>query len=467
MKNKILVLFSFLFLIFACNTYRNLPVVNDEQDWIYESIPASPQATNGDAERGFEYISSGDYVGTGIPYDVMAKRFGAYKDTLLHRKGDNANLPYSFTAFDMENGAKVMTGTCFTCHASYLDGQLIVGLGDSKSNYTKSLSIFALGINAMVKLKYRRNSSERQNFQPYGHLMPKGMRYIVTPNPGVNPAFRLEEGYANFRDPTDLEYERKKQYKMPKYVLASDVPPLWNVKKKNALYYNGMGRGDFRKQFMQASLAGVRDSTHAREILNNFEDVLAWMHTLEAPKYPKEINENLAERGQAVFEENCSKCHGYYGENERYPNKLIPLDKVGTDPYYAYYFMRDNGLSDWYNESWYAHSYPTSSHVPKAGYIAPPLNGIWASAPYLHNASVPTLEDLLDSRQRPKYWKRVWNSRAYDHDKMGWQYESVDKAKGKYVYDTTLQGYGNQGHTFGDELTDEERAAVLEYLKSL
>jgi len=466
MKNKTLVLLTLL-LIFACNTYQNLPTQTTDTDWIYEEIPATPQVADGDVAQGFDYISSGDYVGTGAPYGLVEKRFAKYRDTLLHRTGNNARMPYSQTAFEMKNGAKVVTGTCFACHAGRLEGELIPGLGNSKSDFTKSLKLFAFGINTMTKLKYRKRSIERQAFQPYGHLLPKGLRYIKTPNPGVNPAFRLEEGYANFRDPTDLEYEQKKQYDMPRYVLASDVPPLWNVKKKNALYYNGMGRGDFRKQFMQASLAGVRDTVQAREILNSFENVLTWMHSLEAPKFPKEIDTNVAERGQAIFEENCSKCHGYYGETERYPNKLISLEKVGTDPYYAQYFMRNDGLSDWYNRSWYANSAPYSKHEPKAGYVAPPLDGIWASAPYLHNASVPTLVDLLDSKQRPKYWKRVWDSRAYDYEKMGWEYKSMSKPKGRYTYDTTLQGYGNQGHTFGDKLTGDERTALIEYLKTL
>jgi len=466
MKNKTFVLLALL-LIFACNTYQNIPTASTDTDWIYEKIPATPQASNGDVQRGFEYISSGNYVGTGAPYGIVEKRFANYRDTLLHRTGDNARTPYSQTVFEMENGVKVITGTCFACHAGRLNGDLIPGLGNSKSDFTKSMSVLAFGINAMTKLKYRKRSEERQVFQPYGQLLPKGMRYIKTPNPGVNPAFRLEEGYACFRDPNNLEYVGKKQYDMPGYVLASDVPPLWTVKKKNALYYNGMGRGDFRKQFMQASLAGVRDTVQARQILNSFKDVLTWMHSLEAPKFPKSIDTDLAERGQAVFEENCSRCHGYYGENERYPNKLISLEKVGTDPYYAQYFMRNKGISSWYNSSWYANSVPYSKHEPKAGYVAPPLDGIWATAPYLHNASVPTLEDLLNSKLRPKYWKRVWDSRAYDYEKMGWQYESLDKPKGKRVYDTTLQGYGNQGHTFGDKLTGDERTALIEYLKTL
>jgi hypothetical protein len=35
------------------------------------------------------------------------------------------------------------------------------------------------------------------------------------------------------------------------------------------------------------------------------------------------------------------------------------------------------------------------------------------------------------------------------------------------VYNTTLPGYGNQGHYFGDKLNDDERKAVIEYLKTL
>jgi hypothetical protein len=45
--------------------------------------------------------------------------------------------------------------------------------------------------------------------------------------------------------------------------------------------------------------------------------------------------------------------------------------------------------------------------------------------------------------------------------------QAQKNAKGKYTYDTTLPGYGNEGHTYGDHLSAQERAEVIEYLKTL
>lgn len=104
---------------------------------------------------------------------------------------------------------------------------------------------------------------------------------------------------------------------------------------------------------------------------------------------------------------------------------------------------------------------------PFNGYIAPPLDGIWITAPYLHNGSVPTLEALLNSKLRPAYWSRDFNNPQYDYEQMGWKYSREAGPRGTEVYNTTLPGYGNYGHTFGDRLTDKERKAVIEYLKTL
>ena len=124
----------------------------------------------------------------------------------------------------------------------------------------------------------------------------------------------------------------------------------------------------------------------------------------------------------------------------------------------------------------------------KAGYVAPPLVGVWASAPYFHNGSVPTLEAVLSSDQRPEIWAR--NNRdpfAYDLERVGMAYKVVTRedfeksasfAAGKPFlsqaaidhgsnYDTKEFGHGNTGHPFGDHLTAEERSAVIEFLKSL
>ncbi len=111
------------------------------------------------------------------------------------------------------------------------------------------------------------------------------------------------------------------------------------------------------------------------------------------------------------------------------------------------------------------------------GYQAPPLDGVWATAPYLHNGSVPTLYDMLNSKSRPKIFTRSFKTGVEDYDqiKVGWKVRELGKPapanatpyERRRVYDTAQPGRGNQGHTFGDRLTEEERRAVIEYLKTL
>lgn len=114
--------------------------------------------------------------------------------------------------------------------------------------------------------------------------------------------------------------------------------------------------------------------------------------------------------------------------------------------------------------------------VETPGYIAPPLDGVWATAPYLHNGSVPTLADLLGpSSQRPDVFIRGSTSHDFDREKVGWmvevldhpQAEEKDPARHRRTYDTHLWGKSNQGHEFGAKLSPGERKAVLEYLKTL
>ena len=115
-----------------------------------------------------------------------------------------------------------------------------------------------------------------------------------------------------------------------------------------------------------------------------------------------------------------------------------------------------------------------ASATPELGYVAPPLDGVWATAPYLHNGSVPTLAALLDSRLRTPCWTWSYDSHDYDFEALGWRaspsqchQEIEDEAERAWVYDTSNVGYGNGGHTFGDELSDRDRDALLEYLKTL
>jgi mono/diheme cytochrome c family protein len=230
-----------------------------------------------------------------------------------------------------------------------------------------------------------------------------------------------------------------------------------------------LGRGDFARLSTASGLLTMRDTTEANRLDARFPDLLAWIRTIEPPKYPYPIDQNLAATGKKIFEKRCAGCHGTYGDSVSYPNLLVSLEKIGTDSLLssAYQFFPE--YHTWYNSSWYGQGPHKGQLLPNDGYVAPPLDGIWATAPYLHNASVPTLEDLLDSPRRPVFWKRIFeNTEAnYDKEKVGWKY-SVETAKTDVdTYDTTLPGYGNMGHKFGDRLSAEERKAVVEYLKTL
>jgi len=465
MKKQLIILFTML-AIAACSTYQGLPTPVGNTSWRTKTLPVTPQRGEGDAEAGLAYLIYGDYIGSGIPYEVMKKRLLNKPDVILKREGLNANAQYMLNVFDAPNGAKVVNGNCFTCHASWFEGEMVIGMGNSFSDYRKSLLTAARVMHAGMSVKYSKKSKEWQAYEDFGHYFREMAPHIVTNQPGGNPAFRLAEACMNYRNPSDLTYREKPNYVIPDYPIATDVPPLWHVKKKNALYYTGVGRGDFSKLLFQASVLGIPDSTAARKAVTNFEDVVAWLQTLEPPRYSQAIDAPLAATGEALFTEHCSGCHGTYGAEETYPNKLVSLDLVKTDPLYAAYGMQ-SGIVEWYNSSWFAQSEPRSWFVPDTGYVAPPLDGIWITAPYLHNGSVPTLEDLLNSPQRPVYWSRTGESTNYDYEKVGWRYERPEKPKGKWTFDTTLPGYSNQGHYFGDKLSKEERKAVIEYLKTL
>ena len=467
---KKLLVIGFLALLYACASYKSMPPdLAERPGWRTFSLPATPQQLDGNPEAGLNFLIYGDYLGTGMPWRMVEKRFTKnVQDTVWQRNGPNAHAPYLMNVFEAANGVPVLNGNCFTCHAGALQGQLIPGLGNSFSDYRRSFRPLANMTAAGVRLRFGKRSPEWEAFEDFGRYFRKMAPHIQTNQPGANPAFRLAEACMMHRNADDLTFSKKPLYDISPYPVATDVPPLWNVKKKNALYYDGIGRGDFSKLIFQASVLGIPDSSAARQALAGFKDVLAWLHTLEPPKYPGPIDEAMAAQGQAIFEDKCSRCHGAYGDSASYPNKVVALDVVKTDPVYVNY-IHSSGITQWYNSSWFAQSEPRSWFEPLPGYIAPPLDGIWATAPYLHNGSVPNLETLLNSPARPARWQRSGDSNDYDLEKVGWKYTEAKKAKKKkgWVYDTTLPGYSNMGHTFGDDLSPQERNALIEYLKTL
>lgn len=97
-------------------------------------------------------------------------------------------------------------------------------------------------------------------------------------------------------------------------------------------------------------------------------------------------------------------------------------------------------------------------------YKGRPLNGIWATAPYLHNGSVPNLyELLLPANERLKHF--YVGSRELDLKKVGFNTEKTSRHTS--LFDTSRLGNSNSGHEYGTQLNAEQRMAMIEYMKSL
>ena len=96
-------------------------------------------------------------------------------------------------------------------------------------------------------------------------------------------------------------------------------------------------------------------------------------------------------------------------------------------------------------------------------YKARPLDGIWATAPYLHNGSVPNLYELLLPGDKRTKTFHV-GSNKFDSEKVGF---STNEDKGTTLFDTSLEGNSNAGHDMYGEFDHDERMQLVEYMKSL
>ena len=252
-----------------------------------------------------------------------------------------------------------------------------------------------------------------------------------------------------------------------------DAPPWWHFHKRPYLYIDGFAQKGHRA-LMQFALIPENGPEFFHDLEDDFRDVYAFLDSLRAPKYPGVIDGAKASRGKLVFESNCAHCHGTYGEESTYPNRRIPLEELGTDP------VRLTALTvpgrEKYARSWFAHGSEADKHetvLDPDGYVAPPLDGVWASPPYFHNGSVPTLWHVLNPSERPVVWRRTEES--LDEKNVGFRIEVADRvpldekdvAIRRSYFDTRKFGKSRAGHDYPDALSDAEKSDLLEYLKTL
>ena len=432
----------------------------------YEQLPGDPAA-------GFDTLVNEGYVSCGVPHSVYAEVNPEVPESakLAGRSARNADLPYFATSFtDDESGIDLVSTNCLACHAGYFDGELIVGLGAESRDFTEDVSFYAEAVGA-----FEMTDEERAEWRHWADRVQGIAPYSRTHTVGANPADNITAAIFSHLDPETLEWSDEPLIEPPpEYVFPSSPPPWWWMKKKHAMFYVTAGRGDHTRFMMLASSLCSEGVEEAQSVNGMFDDVRAFIASLEPPEWPFAPPDGaLARTGERVFQENCSRCHGTYGPAGVYPNLVVSLDEVGTDRWIAEGATTGTRrFQEWFEKSFYGEG---AVLQPAPGYIAPPLDGVWATAPYLHNGSVPTIEALLNSPTRPTYWTRSFSSTDYDTSSLGWNFTALDHGKDGepdeeariYIYDTTQPGYSNAGHTFGDALSASDRAAVLEYLKTL
>jgi mono/diheme cytochrome c family protein len=466
------------------------------------SLPEEAQLP-GNPEVGKDTLLNGNYMSCGIPYKLWAdpnvgpiirQGFGAGEvETLPGRVGKNVDVPHSLNAFTAADGTEVVNGNCLGCHSGKFDGELVLGLGNSSTDFTRGLGggTSTSGLTPEVLDALGLTAAEKAHMEKIVRLARVAGPETVMRTVGNNWAEALTVVLVTHHDPETLAWsdeplisftiKDESGQPLEDAVLTSDPPPWWRAHKKNALFYNGMARGDHRGTMALATGVCVDDIAEAERVDRLFQDIQAYVESLRAPTYKRPIDQALAASGKDLFARDCAGCHGSYtpspdDAHESYPNLLLPLDVIGTDPAVA------NGgvvhapeLVDWYNGSFYGQITRMEPNNPFPGYVAPPLDAVWATGPFLHNGSVPTIELVLNSAARPKYWKRIdYDSMHFDEAALGWPWEEVaypqaeaPEEERKFIYDTTYFSQSNAGHTFGDHLSSAERRAVIEYLKTL
>jgi hypothetical protein len=137
--------------------------------------------------------------------------------------------------------------------------------------------------------------------------------------------------------------------------------------------------------------------------------------------------------------------------------------------------VADNQIKESIKRGTYHPDTTSKPYASLLAYKARSLNGIWATAPYLHNGSVPNLYELLLPARRSndvegercdKYRSDefIVGSRELDPVKVGFKSEGYDG----FEFKTDIRGNRNKGHEYGAcKMTDPDRWALIEYLKSL
>jgi len=301
-----------------------------------------------------------------------------------------------------------------------------------------------------------------------------------------------------------------------------NMPVLWDAPHQDQVQWNGsvpnMEPGPLLQNSATALVAYGNINILSEGLgyestipIKNLGYVQQHYYDLKSPPWPENIlgalDKNKLSEGKKLYQANCIGCHAVLDravDDHKTEVKIIALDEIGTDPKMAenfVNFMSDTGslekekmllvAGQGFGKKAHAFEILTNAvvgsllrqplntvtaivseyadpgrgevNLERLAYKARPLNGVWASAPYLHNGSVPSLYDLLSSpNDRPKAF--YVGSTEINPTKVGLVTDQVEYST---LFDTSLLGNFNTGHEFGTSLSDAQKWALVEYLKSL
>jgi mono/diheme cytochrome c family protein len=365
---------------------------------------------------------------------------------------------------------------CATCHSGRAAGMFVPGLGN------KNIDVRRIGedvhriekLYALLHLKPHA-SPEYEKAKKFALKFAEtiDVKRISNLTQGLVPVSIIQTWfYTQHGDPLPEDMRRG----------ATKVPALWGYGTKQATGKYCDGFGDLPAWLVSIELTAGQEPETVRRYMPKVEYAETIFADLLPPEYPFEKHCESPMPGKKVFDDNCAGCHGTYerdsGGNPIYKEpKFVPIKTVQTDS------DRTDAITPQFEEL--VDSNPLVDVMRRndlgRGYIAPRLEGVWARFPYLHNASVPSLGELLTPpEERRKFFSLndAGEERRYDRINAGItvpmkgsvEYATLEiaaKIGSRDTYYTERKGQSNLGHPFGTKLSGADKAELIAYLKCL
>ncbi|MEN8179641.1 MAG: cytochrome c [Pseudomonadota bacterium] len=250
---------------------------------------------------------------------------------------------------------------------------------------------------------------------------------------------------------------------------TTDFPSIWNQRQKEGMHLHWDGNNTRLQERNRSAAfgAGATPPTLDRESVKRMEE---WLMDSKPPPWAWSVDKALSSKGAEIYAHYCAECHGASGTDftGAQVGKVLTIDEIGTDRYRLDSYTRtlavnQNLLYTGYGDERFSNFRKTN------GYANMPLDGLWLRAPYLHNGSVPTLQDLLSpAADRPQQFYRGYD--VYDPVNVGFVTTvAAEGDKSFFLFDTNVAGNSNRGHegaAYGTQLSISDKQALLEFLKT-